>query len=302
MVFVKAEGKSAADLPKSPVRRKLMAALAAAPLIGASGLSAAAAGTGGMPKTASRERIRALMISATTLSGRGSLEHAAEELRDLYADVSRILLINFASLPEDRDAYAVRMQRDFSRIDERFKVDSLHAVKIAEARRVVREAEAVFVSGGNTFLLLRELYDRDCVELLSERVFGGLPYAGSSAGSNLAGIEIGTTNDFPITDVPTRRSLGILAAVFNPHHPDADEEAAYGSRQWKIRQYARYNPDKPVLGVTNAGLVRIRGEELTQRGVDGLATVQLGSRHTVVTGRETGNISSAMDSLRSPQP
>lgn len=287
--------------PKSLLRRKLVAGLAAFPLIGASGLKAASVKATGT-SSQSREKIRALMISATTLAGRGSLQHAAVELRDVYSEVSRILLINFASLPDDRDAYAARMQRDFSRIDDRFQVTSLHAVKPEEARRVVREAEAVFVSGGNTFLLLRELYDRDCVELLSQRVFDGLPYAGSSAGSNLAGIEIGTTNDFPITDVPTRRSLGILPAVFNPHHPDADDESAYGSRQWKIRQYARYNPDKPVLGVTNAGLVRIRGEELTQCGDGGLATVQLAAGHTVVTGSERGNISTAISTLRSPQP
>jgi hypothetical protein len=75
-------------------------------------------------------------MSATTLAGRGSMEHATPELLDLYADVSRILLINFASLPEDRDAYAARMQRDFSGIDSRFRVDSLHAAKPEDARKV----------------------------------------------------------------------------------------------------------------------------------------------------------------------
>jgi dipeptidase E len=284
--------------PQSPSRRKLIGAMAALPLAGATGFRAAAAAAASHPGPASRERIRALLLSATTLEGHGSLEHAAAELRDLYAEVSRILLINFASLPEDRDAYAARMQRDFERIHGRFRIGSLHAVKPDDARGVVRDAEAVFVSGGNTFLLLRELYDRACVELLGQRVFEGIPYAGSSAGSNLAGIEIGTTNDFPITDVPTRRSLGILQAVFNPHHPDADDEAYYGSRQWKIREYARYNPDKPVLGVTNAGLVRVRGGELTQCGDGGLATVQLGAQHAVVTGSAAGNISTAIGSLK----
>lgn len=283
--------------PRSPKRRKLLGALAALPVVGAaSGLSASAVSA--PVSESSRERIRALLISATTLAGRGSLEHAAEELRDVYADISRILLINFASLPEDRDAYAARMQRDFKRIDSRFRVDSLHSVDPTDAPTVVREAEAVFVSGGNTFLLLRELYDRQCVELLGGRVFAGIPYAGSSAGSNLAGLEIGTTNDFPITDVPTRRSLGIFPAVFNPHHPDPADESAYGSRQWKIRQYARYNPAKPVLGVTNAGLVRVRGDKLTLCGDGGLATIQLDSSNAAVRGNSDGNISSALDSLQ----
>ncbi len=302
MVDVNAAGELVNGSPQSPVRRKLLGALAALPLLGATGFKATAEPMAAQSGSADRDRIRALLLSATTLQGRGSLEHAAAELRDVYTEVSRILLINFASLPEDRDAYAARMQRDFSNIDSRFRVDSLHAARAEDARKVVRDAEAVFVSGGNTFLLLRELYDRDCVGLLSERVYAGMPYAGSSAGSNLAGIEIGTTNDFPITDVPTRRSLGILQAVFNPHHPDADDEAAYGSRQWKIRQYARYNPDKAVLGVTNAGLVRVRGAELTQCGEDGLATIQLGPANAVVTGSVAGNISTAIDSLKGSAP
>lgn len=274
-----------------------MGAMAALPLACATGLSAASPAPVTSPKVF-RDRVHALLISSTTLSGSGSLEHAADELRAVFADVSRILLINFASLPEDRDAYAARMQRDFTAIDKRFKVDSLHTVDPKDAPQAVREAEAVFVSGGNTFLLLRELYDRDCVGLLSERARAGMPYAGSSAGSNLAGIEIGTTNDFPITDVPTRASLSLFDGVYNPHHPDASEDAAFGSRQWKIRQYARYNPDKPVLGVTNAGLVRVRGNELTQSGKGGLVTVQLAAGHTVVTGEEPGNISAALQALK----
>jgi dipeptidase E len=298
MVDVNAAGGPFNGSPMSLSRRRLLTAMAAFPLVGTAALKAGTDISGGPAEEESADRIRALLISATTLAGRGSLEHAAEDLRDVYAEVSRILLINFASLPDDRDAYAARMQRDFSQIDSRFQVDSLHAVKPEDARKAVRDAEAVFVSGGNTFLLLRELYDRNCVGLLRERVTAGMPYAGSSAGSNLAGIEIGTTNDFPITDVPTRRSLGILNAVFNPHHPGADDETAYGSRQWKIRQYARYNPDKAVLGVTDPGLVRVRGAELTQCGEGGLATIQLGPANAVVTDRVAGNISSAIDSLK----
>lgn len=283
----------------SPGRRQFLLGMAALPVAGLAPAAALAAEPGGPAARASRRQIRAVLISATTVAGRASLEHAWEELRALYADVSRILLINFASLPEDRDAYAERMQRDFTRIDPRFRVDSLHAVKPRDARKAVEAAEAIFVSGGNTFLLLRELYDRNVVGLLAKRVLAGLPYAGSSAGSNIGGIEIGTTNDFPITDVPTRRSLGLMEAVYNPHHPDRHEEDAFGSRQWKIRQYARYNPEKPVLGINNAGMVSVRGEALTLKGSGALATVQLGGRSAIVEDHETANLSRAINRLRS---
>lgn len=248
-----------------------------------------------------RERLRAVLVSSTTMAGKQSLEHAGSALRDLYSGVSTILLINFASLPDDRDAYAQRMQRDFSRLDARFKVRSLHLARLSEAARWVEEAEAYFVSGGNTFLLLKELLDRSALDVLRRKVFLGTPYAGSSAGSNLGGTAIGTTNDFPLVDVPSRQALGILPGTYNPHHPDPSETDAFGSRQWKIRQYTAYHTDEPVFGVTNAGLITVRGEELTQEGEEGVAMVQLADQSMEVRGTTTGNISRALAQLRSTQ-
>lgn len=228
------------------------------------------------PDAGDRSRINALLISATTMKGKTSLEHALEPLQEVYGSVGRILLINFASLPEDRENYAVRMQRDFRRIDPQIIVDSLHRVDVAKAAEAVRNADAFYVSGGNTFLLLRELYDRNVVGLIRERVYSGVPYAGASAGSNIGGLCIGTTNDFPITDVPTRRSLGLFPGVYNPHHPE-EGEAEFESRQWKIRQYARYNPEETVVGVPDAGMLRIRGENMTLLGEGAMAFVQEGN-------------------------
>lgn len=267
--------------PLGPARRGFLKTLASLPLLGlaANPLAAAAPPPAAVPD---RSRLRALLLSATTNPGQASLEHARQAMAELYQDVRDILLINFASLPQDRDAYAERMQRDFSTIHERFRVRSLHHYPHREAARVIREAEAVFVSGGNTFLLLRELYDRSAVELLRERALLGMPYAGSSAGSNIAGLTIGTTNDFPITDIPTRRALGLLPAVFNPHHP-AEDEPEFGGRQWKIRQHAAYNPDQPVVGVTNPGMLRLEGERVLLVGRAAAAFVQKGSQATAFT-------------------
>ena len=275
-------------------RRGFLGACGALPFIAASGLRSSP--TSSFPRT----QVRALLVSATTLAGMGSLEHAREELKSLYAGCRRLLLINFASMPGDRDGYAARMQRDFSHVSAELRVDSLHAVAIADATKAIRDAEAVYVSGGNTFLLLRELYDRDAVDLLRERVLAGVPYAGASAGSNLAGTVIGTTNDFPLVDVPTRRSLGIIPAAFNPHHPDPSEEKDFASRQWKIRQYAEYHSDETVIGVNNAGMVRVVGDELTLRGEAGVAMVNRSTGARQVRDTERGNISRAIAELTAP--
>lgn len=253
-------------------RRGFLKTVTGLSLAGLVPLSLSAQGWSPKLKGLRRDRVNALLISATTVAGKTSLEHARAALAELYGERRRLLLINFASLPEDRDAYAARMQRDFARIDEGFEIASLHAVDPREAGRAIREAEGFFVSGGNTFLLLRELYDRFVVDLLRERVLQGVPYAGSSAGSNIAGEVIGTTNDFPMTDIPTRRSLGLFPGVYNPHHPDIDD-ALFGSRQWKIGQYAAYNTGETVVGVTNDGMLRLEGERITLLGEDAAAAL-----------------------------
>ena len=277
-------------------RRNFIGKLAVVPLLGSMGVSSKAGNLGTVAPGESLQQVKALLVSATTLAGHKSLEHAEEELIGLYGGIQRILLVNFASLPPDRDAYAARMQRDFRRINEGFQVDSLHTSSISDAARMVKDAEAVYVSGGNTFLLLRELYDRQVVALLRDRILGGMPYAGSSAGSNLAGINIGTTNDFPLVDIPTRKALGILPGTFNPHHPDP-EKKEFDSRQYKIGQYARYHPMDPVVGVNNAGMISIRGDELTLRGAGGFATVQVGGMSEQIADHQSGNISKAINRL-----
>lgn len=244
-------------------RRGFLKSLGTLPLLGFGPAAASLGASEASEVHINRKNVNALLLSATTLKDHGSLEHARDYMRKLYGESKDILLINFASLPKDRDGYEERMQRDFSEIKKEFRVQSLHRVSPKDSMRAIRNAEAFFVSGGNTFLLLRELYDRFVLELLRERILHGAPYAGSSAGANIAGTVIGTTNDFPITDVPTRRSLGIFPGVFNPHHPDPKvNQHEFESRQWKIRQYVEYNQKEIVIGVTNPGMLRIFGRNL----------------------------------------
>lgn len=276
-------------------RRRFVAGLSLLPLAMGGGQAAAQRGSEPLMKG------RGLLISSTTVAGKQSLEHAELELRQLFRGVENILLINFASLPAARDAYAKRMQRDFSRIEERLKVTSLHAVPHSEAGGLVEKAEAFFVSGGNTFLLLRELLDRGVLDTIRERVASGVPYAGSSAGSNLAGTAIGTTNDFPLVDIPSRRAIGLLPGCYNPHHPDPSDKDAFGSRQWKIGQYAAYHPSELVFGVNNAGMISVDGEQLSLRGSGAVATVQLGSAHRIIDAPGEANVSAAVAELRQIQ-
>lgn len=212
--------------------------------------------------------LNGVLISATTNPGQGFLEHAVEALRETYAGCDTIWLLPYASAPQGRDFYEKRMNDAFARLEIGPRVKSLHHHAGDEARRVLEEAEGVFVSGGQTFLLLRALYDLDVVDLIRERAFSGLRYAGSSAGSNIAGPVIGTTNDFPVTDIPTRRSLGLIPLLINPHHP-VEAEAEFPGRRGKILWYQETNPDEIVIGLTNPSMLRLTGSTMTLLGGPG---------------------------------
>ncbi len=177
-----------------------------------------------------------------------------------YPASQTILMVLNASLPDERDAAEKRLAGFFAR--NGFTAESLHHHSGAAARRKLSEAKAVFVGGGETFLLLRELQDTGLLGLLRERVLDGLPYHGTSAGANLAGPLIGCTNDFPVVDLASRAALGVFPTVMNPHHPSA-HEAEYAARAGKIQRYRRINPTDTVLGLTNASVAVLQHRQVS---------------------------------------
>jgi dipeptidase E len=201
------------------------------------------------------------MISGGTITKDGHIipeVRAAHRLH--YGARKKILLILHATEPAKRDADEKKIATLFA--EDGFTVESLHHWEGDAARRKIREAEAFFVGGGETFLLLRTLFETGQFAVLRERVLAGVPYNGSSAGCNIAGPNIGCTNDFPVVDVPTRRSLGIFPAVMNPHHPRADEKEHAG-RVNKIKAYLRLNAAETVLGLGNGAVTRLHQGQVT---------------------------------------
>src|SRR6266850_324476 len=129
---------------------------------------------------------RVLLISNSTLYGSGYLDHAEAEIRDFLVEIGKVLFIPFALY--DRDAYASTARERFQKMG--YGLDSIHSA--TDARQAVNDAEAIFIGGGNTFRLLKALYDSDVLEPIRQRVAEGMPYIGSSAGSNVAGPTIRT--------------------------------------------------------------------------------------------------------------
>src|SRR5687767_14559691 len=145
-----------------------------------------------------------LLISNSTLYGSGYLDHAESEIRNFLGDVKRVLFIPFALY--DRDAYASLARERFNAMG--YKLESAH--EVPDARQEVNNAEVIFIGGGNTFRLLKSLYDFDLLLPIRQRVAEGMPYIGSSAGSNVACPTIKTTNDMPIVQRPSFDALGLV--------------------------------------------------------------------------------------------
>lgn len=183
-------------------------------------------------------------------------------LREHYAGVKKVILVLHATAPSERDRMERRLQEAFAHLGG-FAAESLHHSDAAGQRDLLERAEAVFVGGGETFVLLGELYRTGQLELIRRRVLAGMPYGGTSAGANVAGLLIGTTNDFPTAEIPTRAALGVFPAVINPHHPAPEQKADFAGRAGKIRGYLVFNPEETVFALGNASIARLHGGRVT---------------------------------------
>jgi dipeptidase E len=214
---------------------------------------------------------RVLLVSSSTCHPTGFLDHAESELRDFLGAGRRVLFLPWAL--RDRDAYAAKVRERFARMGH--EVDSAH--DSADPGRAVHGAEAVFAGGGNTFRLLKTLYEHDLLTPLRRRVAEGMPYVGSSAGSNVAGPTIRTTNDMPIVEPPSLTALGLVPFNLNPHYLDPDPASKHQgeTREERIAQFHEEN-DPPVVGLREGAMLRIEETEVRLRGAAGARIFQKG--------------------------
>lgn len=207
---------------------------------------------------------RVLLISNSTLHGSGYLDHAEAEIRSFLGDAQRVLFVPYALF--DRDKYAANAQQRFLKMG--YELTSIHTTENPVA--AVNETDAVFIGGGNTFRLLRALYEFDLLEAIRQRVSNGMPYIGSSAGSNVAAPTIKTTNDMPIVQPPSFNALGLVSFQINPHYLDPDPNSKHmgETREERINQFLEEN-DTPVVGLREGAMLRIENGETILRGSTG---------------------------------
>jgi len=207
---------------------------------------------------------RVLLISNSTLYGSGYLDHAESEIRSFLGDVKRVLFVPYALF--DRDKYAATAQQRFQKMG--YKLASIHTAE--NPVEAVSETDATFIGGGNTFRLLKSLYDFNLLDAIRNRVASGMPYIGSSAGSNVAAPTIRTTNDMPIVEPPSFNALGLVSFQINPHYLDPDPNSKHmgETRAERIIQFLEEN-DTPVVGLREGAMLRIENGQTILRGSSG---------------------------------
>ena len=207
---------------------------------------------------------RVLLISNSTLYGSGYLDHAATEILDFLGNVKRVLFVPYALY--DRDAYASQAQKRFEKMG--FDLSSIH--KASDPKQAIDDAEALFIGGGNTFRLLKALYDFDLIERIRMRVAAGMPYVGSSAGSNVAGPTIKTTKDMPIVQPPSFDALGLVPFQISPHFLDPDPNSTHmgETQEDRILQFLEEN-DTTVAGLREGAMVRVENGTTILKGSSG---------------------------------
>jgi dipeptidase E len=209
--------------------------------------------------------MRILLISN---SGRPFLEHARPHIADfLGGALKRLAFVTAASLA-DEGAYYQRAQAALApRPPDGIGVQVMHLRWDAEPLATLAQADALFVGGGNTYALLARLREAKLLEPIRARVQAGMPYIGSSAGANLAGPRILTTNDWNVVALDAFDALGLVPFNINPHYLETDPTMARGgeTRDDRIFEY-HVVWDNVVVGIEEGTLLRVEDGVVTVRG------------------------------------
>lgn len=198
-----------------------------------------------------------LLVSSSRCHPHSYLDHCEEQVRALFEGVNEILFVPFARPSGmSHDAYTQVARDRFQKMGIAVSGVHQHADPIA----AVLSASGVFTGGGNTFVLLRDLYELGLLPALRERIADGMPYMGTSAGSNIAGLSIGTSNDMPIVHPPSFAALQVAPFNLNPHYPATKPDPTHKgeTRDDRIREFHLFN-EQPVVALHEDGMLQING-------------------------------------------
>lgn len=205
-----------------------------------------------------------IIASTSTIYGSEYLAYILPELKVFFKDIYEILFIPYAR-PSGitHQEYTNIASKTFGKIG--ITVKGIH--KFENPVEAVQNAKAIFTGGGNTFVLVNALYQNSLMSEIKKVVESGTLYFGTSAGSNITGINIKTTNDMPIIYPPNFNTLGLIPFNINPHYLDPDLTSKHKgeTRETRIKEFHTYN-NIPVLGLREGSWLEVYGNKITLKG------------------------------------
>ncbi|AXT50970.1 dipeptidase PepE [Aquimarina sp. BL5] len=205
-----------------------------------------------------------IIASTSTIHGSGPLEYLFEPLIELFVDSDEILFIPYARPGGiSLDEYTIGVNNIFKKINK--KVLGIHM--FSDTIEAFKNTQGIFTGGGNTFLLVDQLYRNKVIAPLKKAIDSGIPYLGTSAGSNICGLTMQTTNDMPIVHPPSLKTLGIVPFNVNAHYLDPDPNSTHKgeTRETRIKEFHTINP-QPVVGLREGSWLRIHQNDITLKG------------------------------------
>lgn len=205
-----------------------------------------------------------IAASTSTIYNGAYLDYLSEALTELFSETDEILFIPYARPGGiSHDEYTQKASEAFKKINK--KVVGIHTFKNPET--AIKNAKGIFTGGGNTFVLVTALYKNQIMQPLREVIFNGTPYLGTSAGSNICGVTMCTTNDMPILYPPSFKTLGVLPFNINPHYLDPDPSSKHmgETRETRIKEFHTQNTI-PVVGLREGSWLRVKGSSIVLKG------------------------------------
>ena len=205
-----------------------------------------------------------LIASTSTLHNGSYLDYLLPELQIFFTNCNEILFIPYARPSGiSHEEYTKKVSDAFAKIN--ISIKGIH--EFENPITALENAKGIFTGGGNTFLLVSQLYKNNVIDTLEKVVKNGTPYLGTSAGSNICGLTMSTTNDMPIVYPPSFRTLGFVSFNINPHYLDPIEGSTHmgETRETRIDEFHQFNP-QPVVGLREGSWLAVNGDSIKLKG------------------------------------
>jgi dipeptidase E len=200
-----------------------------------------------------------LLLSNSTTEGYGYLEHALKDIQDFYGqDIKKIAFLPYAGVTVSYNDYTSKVSKVFKELG--YEIISVHT---GNPKEIISSCDGIAVGGGNTFSLLKNIYENDLLDFIRQKVIDGLPLSGWSAGSNVACPTIRTTNDMPVVEPKSFNAFNLIDFQINPHYLDAHPDGHHGeTREQRLLEFIEANPETWVVGLREGSIIKVEGDDI----------------------------------------